>query len=111
MNVILRKDTTKNDLAQFHHGALFSPVTSTMPEAIKNSLLITWPVLSDELMTKNLPPSLMIAKGRQNQKRQGNSINCEYISITHTGVNYKLVFLSNIITVKSLTVILTHVNI
>ena len=26
VNIILRKDTVKSDLAQFHHGALFSPV-------------------------------------------------------------------------------------
>ena len=41
INVILRKDTVKSDLAQIHHGALLSPVTSTMLEAIKNNHLIT----------------------------------------------------------------------
>ena len=35
---------------------------------------------------------------------------CEHISITRTGINYKLIFLSNPITVKSLTVMFTHVN-
>ena len=71
INVILRKDTTKSDFAQFHHGALFSPVTSTMSESIKNNHLITWPGLSDKLMTKHLPPSLATAKGHQNQEHQG----------------------------------------
>ena len=71
MNVILRKDTTKSDLAQFHHWALFSPVTSTMLGAIKNNHIITWPGLSDKLKTKHLPPTLAIAKGHQNLERQG----------------------------------------
>ena len=70
MNVILRKDTTKSKLAQFHHEALFSPVTSTMSEDIKNNHLITWPGLLDKSMTKYLPPSLATAKSYQNQEYQ-----------------------------------------
>ena len=39
INAILCKDTSKSDLAQSHHGALFSPVTSTMSEVIKTIIL------------------------------------------------------------------------
>ena len=70
INVILRKDKTKSDLAQFHHGSLFSPVMSTMVQAIKNNHLTTWPGLSAKLITKNLPPVLATAKGHLNQERQ-----------------------------------------
>ena len=70
MNVILHKDTTKSDLAQFHHGALFSPVTSTISESIKNNHFITWPGLSEKLIIKHLPPILATAKGHQNQEQQ-----------------------------------------
>ena len=71
MNVILRKDTPKSDLDQLHHGALFSPVISTMLEATKNNHIITWPGLLDKLTAKHLPPSLVTSKGHQNQECQG----------------------------------------
>ena len=70
INVILRKDKTKSDLAQFHHGSLFSPVMSTMVQAIKNNHLTAWPGLSAKLITKNLPPVLATSKGHLNQERQ-----------------------------------------
>ena len=68
MNVILRKDATKSDLAQFHHGSLFSTVTSTILESINSKHLITWPEISDKFITKHLLPSLATAKGHQNQE-------------------------------------------
>ena len=52
MNVILRKDTIKSDLAQFHQYALFSPVTSTLAHAVNSNNFITWPGLTPNLMKK-----------------------------------------------------------
>ena len=37
INVILRKDKTKQDLAQFHHASLYSPVQLTLIQAIKKN--------------------------------------------------------------------------
>ena len=70
MNIILRKDKTKSDLAQFHHGACFSPVESIFNQAIINDNIITWPGLSSKLITKNLPPSVNTEKGYPNQETQ-----------------------------------------
>ena len=43
INVILRKDKTKQDLAQYHHGSLYSPVQSTLVHAINNNQLTSFP--------------------------------------------------------------------
>ena len=70
LNVILRKDKTKEDLARYHHGSLFSPVQSTLVHAIKNNQLTSFPGLSSQLITKNLPAIIATSKGHLNQERQ-----------------------------------------
>ena len=62
MNFILRKDTPKSDLERFHRGGLFFPVTSALSESLKNNHLITWPGLSEKLMSKHLALGLGKAK-------------------------------------------------
>ena len=70
INVILRKDKTKHDLAKFHHASLYSPVQQTLIKAINNNQLTSFPELSSKLITKNLPPTIATEKGHLNQERQ-----------------------------------------
>ena len=70
MNVILRKDKTKMDLAAYHHASIFSPVQSTLVNSINNNHFTSWPGLTPTLITKNLPPVLATAKGHLHQEKQ-----------------------------------------
>ena len=67
-NVIIRKQTTKGDLAQYLHACAFSPAISTFLTAIKKGHFITWPGLTPALIKKHLPPSVFSAKGHLNQE-------------------------------------------
>ena len=71
INVILRKDTKKKDLARFHHTSLFAPVQQTLLEAIKENYLMSFPGLTTNLVKKHLPVSVESAMGHLNQERQG----------------------------------------
>ena len=71
INIIIRKDKTKQELATFLHASCFSPVLSTFNKAIENGHFNTWPGLSSNLLKKHLPPSIASAKGHLNQERQG----------------------------------------
>ena len=70
LNVVIRKRELKSDLAAFLHGALFSPVTSTLTKAIDNNHFISWPGLTTKLIKKHLPKSVATAKGHLNEERQ-----------------------------------------
>ena len=70
MNVILRKDKTKMDLAAYHYASLFSPVHSTLEAAINNNQLTSWPGLTRDLIVKILPPVLATAKGHLRQEKK-----------------------------------------
>ena len=54
MAVNLRKDKIKTDLIQFLHAALFSPVKSTLSNALNSNQLKTWPGLDKKLVSKHL---------------------------------------------------------
>lgn len=70
VNVILRKNMLKRDLATFLHAACFSPCTATFVKAIKNGNFATWPGLTEKLVTKFLAPSIATARGHMKQERQ-----------------------------------------
>ena len=70
MSIILRTDKTKMDLGAYHHMSLFSPVHSTLEQAIKNNYFTSWPGLTRDLIVRNLPPVLTTAKGYLNQEKQ-----------------------------------------
>ena len=53
---------TKTDLAIYYHRAAFSPVPTTFITAINNGNFSTWPGLTAEIISKNLPKSLATAK-------------------------------------------------
>ena len=58
-NSVIQNYQTKRKLAQFLHGAAFSPTTSTFLRAIQRGHFITWTGLTTELVTKNLPKAIM----------------------------------------------------
>ena len=53
---------TNPDLAIYYHRAVFYPVPTTFISAINNGNFSTWPGLTAELISKNLPKSLATAK-------------------------------------------------
>ena len=59
---------------KFHPAKLFSPIQSTFVKAIKNSHLLTWPGLDENLVTKNFPPSLNTTKGHVQQINTTSSV-------------------------------------
>ena len=69
--VIIRKDKTKQDLVRYLHAALFSPVASTLLQAVKANTLTSWPGLTRELVSKHLPPVIATLQGHMQQERQG----------------------------------------
>ena len=46
LNVIIHKNKTKTELAQYLHAYCFSPTQSTFIRAIKNGNFISWPGLT-----------------------------------------------------------------
>ena len=70
INVIIKKDNKKEELAQFLHAACFSPVLSTFIKAIDNGHFVSWPGLTSKLVKRHLKPSIATSKGHINQERQ-----------------------------------------
>jgi len=50
LNIIMRFDKTKKELAQYYHACVGSPVQSSFIAAIANGNFITWPGLSVDLI-------------------------------------------------------------
>ena len=46
--------TTKPELAQYLHAALFIPTTESLLKEIKQGLLKTWPGITEKLIKKHL---------------------------------------------------------
>ena len=62
--------STKTDLAIYYHRTLYSPVPSTLIQAIQKGFFATWPGLTAELISKHLPKSINTAKGHMKLQRQ-----------------------------------------
>ena len=62
-NAIMLSDTTKKDLAQFHHASLGSPVPYTLLAAIDAGFLSSFPGLPTQIVKKHLPKSIQTGKG------------------------------------------------
>ena len=71
LNIIIRKDETKRDLAKFLHGSCGWPVRSTFVQTIRKNYFITWPGLEPKLIDTHLPDSVPTAKGHLRQEYQG----------------------------------------
>ena len=70
-NIIIRKDKTKMELAQWLHASCGSPKPSTFIQSIKKGNYLSWPGLTPELITKQLPNVIATEKGHLNQERKG----------------------------------------
>jgi len=68
LNIVIHKQTTKNELAKFIHAACFSPAQSTFIQMINNDNFISWWGSSSSLINK-IPPSINTAKGHLNQEK------------------------------------------
>ena len=62
--------STKSEMVQFYHQALFSPPAITLLKAIKNKQLESFPGLVPSLL-KHLPPSTATAKGHMKKNPKG----------------------------------------
>ena len=69
-NIIIRKNKTKSELAEFLHAAAFAPTKSTLVNAIKNNHFISWPGLDPSLITKHLALTESTVKGHMHRERQ-----------------------------------------
>ena len=70
LNVIIRKDKTKNELIRYLHACCFSPQVSTFIKAISNGNFLSWPGLTEKLARKFLEPSIATAKGHLDKERK-----------------------------------------
>ena len=70
ISVIIRKRQTHLDLVRYLHAACFSPVKSTWLKAIKNNNFVTWPALTESLVTNHLPISTATVQGHLHQQKQ-----------------------------------------
>ena len=67
-NGILRTDKPRQELAQYHHASLGSPLSSTVLCAIRKYNLTSFPGLDTSLISKHLPKSLSTVLGHQDQE-------------------------------------------
>ena len=70
MNIIIRRDKTKSELAQYLHACAFSPALSTFQKSIRKGHFITWPGITNINFEKTLVATTPSAKGHLDQERQ-----------------------------------------
>ena len=70
ISIIIPKNTTKKDLIQFYHAAIFSPAKATFIKAIRNGNFHSWPGLTTRTVAKFLAPTIATHFGHLNQERQ-----------------------------------------
>ena len=69
VNIIL-DETTKPELAQYLHAALFSPKTISLLKAINQCFLKTWPGLTEGFINNHLETSMITTIGHLHMKLQ-----------------------------------------
>ena len=67
---IITKDKTKNDLAQYLHGATFSPRISIFTKIINNGNIVTWPGIGNSDFYKLLGTRSEIELEHLDQERE-----------------------------------------
>jgi hypothetical protein len=70
VNAIIRKDTSKKELAEYLYACCGSPSVSTFVQAIRKGNFITWPGIDTINFIKDLRPSVASAEGHLNQERK-----------------------------------------
>ena len=63
--------TSKPELAQYLHAALFISTTESLLKATKKSFLETWPGLTEKLINKHLDKSRNTTMGHLHMSRKG----------------------------------------
>ena len=63
--------TSKPELSQYLHAALFSPTTGSLLKAIKKCFPKTWPGLIEKIVKKHLEKSRNTTMGHLHMRRQG----------------------------------------
>ena len=72
LQVIIRKEQTKQQLATFVHRVLGSPVESTLLKAMRNGHFTSFPAaFNKDLIRKHLPKSIATAQGHMKHEKQG----------------------------------------
>ena len=69
INMIVRKDKTKMELAEYLHKCAFSPALSTFQKAIRKGHFITWPGIHEINFEKHISNIVPTAKGHLDQER------------------------------------------
>ena len=88
LNVIIRLDKSKMELANFLHGAMFSPTVSTLRKAIRNKQLLTFPGINDIDFTKYVEDSVPTNMGHIRQERKFlRSTKCKISEETDVNMN------------------------
>ena len=67
--MIIQKDKTKNELAEYLHKVAFSPAISTFQRAIQNGNFVTWLGINEINFTIYVTNQIPTAKGHLDQKR------------------------------------------
>ena len=70
LNIIIRKNKPKYELANFYHGAMCSPVIRTLQKAIKNNHLLSWPSINKIHFPTNIIDTQAIHMGHLDQERK-----------------------------------------
>ena len=70
LNVIVRRDEKKTELAAYLHACAFSPVLSTLEQVIYKGHLLTWPGIHKLNFNKLLKNIIPAAKGYLDQERK-----------------------------------------
>ena len=70
LNIIIRKNETKYNLARFLHADIGIPTNSTLLHSIKKNYLSTFPGLTTKLITRNLPPQKSTIRAHIKQEYQ-----------------------------------------
>ena len=69
INVIVRRDRTKHELAEYLHKCAFSPALSTFQKAIRMGHFISWPGIMDINFKNFITNIFPTAKGHLDQER------------------------------------------
>ena len=70
INIIVPKNQTQYQLANFYHGALCSPTIKTLQSAINNNQLLSWPAIEKLNFPKVILDTKAIHMGHLDQERQ-----------------------------------------
>ena len=70
MNVIIKLDGNKSELADFIHGCLFSPCPSTLMKAVRNKHFLSWPGIDKINFLRYANNNIATLKGHFNQERK-----------------------------------------